>query len=174
MAQLAPLPVGPAVASASPSPHSSIGPEDEGHDPVLPGGVAVPVDQNGGTGLPGSTTFIFIAVVLFVIVGAAMIVARRRSRVAVIQADAAYGSVAKLASRLGFGPRPTETVYEYAGALAEVLPTVRPELQMVAHAKVEVAYGARELDSDRLATLRQAQRRIRVRLLRLVFRRRGR
>ena len=36
--------------------------------------------------------------------------------------DRAYGSVTRLAARLGFGPRPNQTVYEYAGALAEVLP----------------------------------------------------
>ncbi len=30
-------------------------------------------------------------------------------------ADGAYGTVVRIASRLGFGPRPTQTVYEYAG-----------------------------------------------------------
>ena len=41
----------------------------------------------------------------------------------------------------GFGPRPTQTVYEYAGALGDVLPDARPELQTVARAKVESSYG---------------------------------
>jgi hypothetical protein len=65
-------------------------------------------------------------------------------------------------------------VYEYAGALADELPMVRPELETVARAKVEVAYGARSLADDRLATLRAAHRRLRVQLLRLVARRRDR
>jgi hypothetical protein len=62
-------------------------------------------------------------------------------------------------------------VYEYAGALAEQIPSVRPELETVATAKVEVAYGARVLGDDRLAGLRKAQRRLRLGLLRLAVRR---
>ncbi len=173
VAQLAPLPLGPAVATTAPSPRGSVSNLEEEQDPKLAGGLPQAITPTGN-GLAGAGTFIFIAVLLFVIVGAAVIVARRRSRAAPIQADAAYSSVARLASRLGFGPRPTETVYEYTGALADVLPAVRPELHLVAQAKVEVAYGARDLTPDRLAVLRDAQRRIRVRLLKLVFRRRGR
>jgi hypothetical protein len=82
--------------------------------------------------------------------------------------------VARLAARFGFGPRPTETVYEYAGALGDELPTVRPELQTVARAKVETAYGRQILGEERLATLQSAQRRLRVALLRLAFRRKRR
>ena len=44
----------------------------------------------------------------------------------------------------------------------------------VATAKVEVAYGRRELGEDRLRTLRASYRRLRVSLLRLAFRRRER
>ena len=56
---------------------------------------------------------------------------------------------------------------------SEVLPIARPELQVVAAAKVEVAYGRRILDDNRLATLRSAHRRLRLLLLRLAFRRPG-
>jgi uncharacterized protein with von Willebrand factor type A (vWA) domain len=65
-------------------------------------------------------------------------------------------------------------VYEYAGVLADELPMVRPELETVARAKVEVAYGAQSLTDERLAALRHAHRRLRVQLLRLVARRRNR
>jgi hypothetical protein len=65
-------------------------------------------------------------------------------------------------------------VYEYAGALSEVLPQSRPEIQTVAQAKVEVAYGRRMLGDERVAALREASRRLRVGLLRLFFRRRPR
>ena len=60
------------------------------------------------------------------------------------------------------------------GQLAEVLPNARPDLQTVARAKVEVAYGRREIPADRLRAIRDAQRRLRVALLGLVFRRRDR
>jgi hypothetical protein len=58
--------------------------------------------------------------------------------------------------------------------LGQAVPGVRPDLQVVANAKVEVAYGRHDIEPNRLKSLRNAQRRIRVRLLRLVFRRRGR
>ena len=41
----------------------------------------------------------------------------------------------------------------------------------MAQAKVEVAYGRRMLGEDRMAALREAHRRLRVGLLRLMFRR---
>jgi hypothetical protein len=55
-----------------------------------------------------------------------------------------------------------------------VLPAARPELQTVARAKVETSYGQQVLGDDRLAALRAAQRRLRVVLLRLAFRRKER
>jgi hypothetical protein len=91
-----------------------------------------------------------------------------------VSADDAYRSVSRIASRLGFAPRPTQTVYEYAGALADELPMVRPELETVAQAKVEVAYGGRTLGDDRLGGLREAYKRLRVHLFRLMLRRRRR
>jgi hypothetical protein len=85
--------------------------------------------------------------------------------------EGVYASVAGLARRFGFGPRPTQTAFEYAAALGDVLPGIRPELQTVAAAKVEVSYGRRELGDDRMQALRESYRRLRVGLLRLAFRR---
>ena len=79
--------------------------------------------------------------------------------------------VTRFASRFGFAPRPNQTVYEYAGVLAELLPDARPELETVARAKVEVAYGGRRLGRRPTGVLREAQRRLRASLLRLAFRR---
>ena len=62
-----------------------------------------------------------------------------------IQPDSVYDGVVRLARRFGYGPRPTQTVYEYTGALGDELPAARPSLELVARAKVEVAYGRREL-----------------------------
>ena len=52
-----------------------------------------------------------------------------------------------------------------------MLPLSRPEIQTVAKAKVEFAYGRQILSEDRMAALREAHRRLRVGLLRLMFRR---
>ena len=80
----------------------------------------------------------------------------------------------RIASRFGFGPRPNQTVYEYAGVLSDVLPIVRPELETVARAKVESVYAREILGDERIQSLKAAQRRLRVSLLRLAFRRRER
>jgi hypothetical protein len=85
--------------------------------------------------------------------------------------DRVYGGVVALARRFGFGPRPNQTVYEYAGGLGDILPAARPDLHTVAVAKVEVAYGRRTLEPARIDSLRQAQRHLRFVLLRLIFRR---
>jgi transglutaminase-like putative cysteine protease len=170
--QLAPIPSGRPVASASarpssggvvpPVPSRDIGDEGEG-----PGGSVNPRSDTSGTvGL-----LIAMAILLAVGVGAVAAVAWQRGPRGPVSADSAYGSIARLAARLGLAPRPNETVYEFAGALADQLPGVRPELETVARAKVEVAYGGRILSEDRLAGLRQATRRLRVNLMRLALRR---
>ena len=111
---------------------------------------------------------------LALIVGGIAFAVWQRGPRGATSADRAYGTVARLAAGFGFGPRPTETVYEFAGALGEALPSARPELQTVARAKVETAYGRQILGDDRLAALRAAQRRLRLSLLRLAFRRKDR
>ena len=83
--------------------------------------------------------------------------------------NSAWRSVTGTARRLGFGPRPTQTVFEYSAALGDVLPGVRPELETVARAKVEVAYGRAQLGADRLRAVRAATGRLRVALLRLAL-----
>jgi hypothetical protein len=97
---------------------------------------------------------------------------RRRSGVlSRSEPDAVYRGLVGFASRLGYGQLPTQTAYEYAGALGDLVPAAREELQLVARAKVEVTYGRRAMAGDRLVALHAAYRRLRVRLLRLVFRR---
>ena len=85
--------------------------------------------------------------------------------------DKAWASLASLAARLGIGPRPSQTVYEYAGALADEVPAVRVELTTLARAKVEVAYGRRDLGADRLRRTGEAYSRLRLALLGVIFRR---
>jgi hypothetical protein len=93
----------------------------------------------------------------------------RRSR-PLERPDAVYRNVVGLASRLGYRPRPTQTVYEYTGMLAEVVPKARDPLGVVATAAVEATYGRRQLGTARLVSLSAAHRRVRQALLRLAFR----
>jgi len=178
IAQTEPLPTGEPVPSADPN--ASIA-------PVLPpgdiGDRGELVDEGpsgGGTGIPfvggneSGGVFIVVALLLAIVVGALVFLAWRRGPRGEVTPDRAYASLTKLASRFGFAPKANQTVYEYAGALSEVLPQSRPEIQTVAQAKVEVAYGRRMLGDERAAALREASRRLRVGLLRLVFRRRPR
>jgi hypothetical protein len=109
-------------------------------------------------------------VVLAVILGA---VARRRWQEAT-EPDVAFQGMARQAGRFGYGPRPTETAYEYAGALGELVPAVRDDLHTVAVAKVETTYARRRPAADILAALGRAYRRVRIGLLALALRRAGR
>jgi hypothetical protein len=170
-AQDVPIPSGEPVPSASAGPGSSVDPFPTffGDDPAR---VDDPRLGGGGGGVGGSTgPLIAVALLLAATLGALAFVAWQRGPRGAVTADSAYRGVTRLASRLGFAPRPEQTVYEYATALGDVVPVARPELETVAHAKVEVAYGGKVLGDDRLGALRDAQRRLRVSLLRLAFRR---
>jgi transglutaminase-like putative cysteine protease len=173
VAVIAPLPSGRPQASGAPRPSGSGAtvsrpPET---DPFAndPGGSVTP---RGGAGSVGP--MIAIGVLLLLVVGGIAFAAWQRGPRGETTADRAYGTVARLASRFGFAPRPTDTVYEYAGSLGDVLPAARPELETVARAKVETAYGRAILGDERLSALRTAQRRLRISLLRLAFRRKER
>ena len=72
---------------------------------------------------------------------------------------------------LGFGPRPTQTVYEYAAALGELVPVAQRDIETVADAKVETAYAGAKLAARGSTRSVRAARRLRISLLRLVFRR---
>ena len=168
------LPEGVVVPVATPTPVPSLGsvapnPNDDPDRSRRPGGTPLP--PRNGSSTPG---LILVSVLLVVAILLLAFVAWRRGPRSASTPEGVYASIAALARRLGFGPRPTETAYEYATALGDLLPRVRPELQTVATAKVEVAYGSRELGEDRLRTLRASYRRLRVSLLRLAFRRRER
>ena len=169
----------PSGAPVEPLPSVSIPPAsgiDDGQDlgaRTRDPSIVVPTDGNGGP--PQSPlAYIVIAVLLAVVVGSAAFIAWQRGPGGDAGPDAVWRGIGRLAGRFGFGPRPTQTVYEYAGALGEVLPMAKPELETVAQAKVEVAYGRSTLSDARLLALRDAHRRLRVSLLRLAFRRGGR
>ena len=88
--------------------------------------------------------------------------------------DSVYRGIVRLASRLGLKPHPNQTVYEYTGMLADIVPGARDPLGVVATAEVEVTYGRRSLSEERLVTLQAAENRVRAALLRLIVRLPGR
>lgn len=166
----------PSGAPASPTPRPSFNlvtnrPGDSGDDngpgrrsqiPLVPG--------TGGPSNTSSGPFIVIAVLL-AIGGVALGTVAWRRGPRPMHPDQAWGSVARWAARFGLGPRPSQTVFEFARTLGDAVPAVRPELATVARAKVEIAYGRRELGADRLRIVAEAHRRLRLGLLRLAFRR---
>ena len=108
------------------------------------------------------------ALILLVVLLALLVVWRRRPR-RLESPEALYRGVVRAASRLGYQPLPTQTVYEYTGMLADVVPRARDPLGEVATAQVEVVYGRRQLPTERLISLAAAQRRVRQALLRLLL-----
>ena len=89
--------------------------------------------------------------------------------------EAGFSAIARLAARLGVRQRPAQTTYEYAGVLADLLPGVRPELEVVARSRVEAAYAKRPPAGVRLLAFSRAYHRVRRNLfwLLLPWRRRG-
>jgi hypothetical protein len=156
------------LASAPPRPSFAI-PSGEGN----PFEAVKPRIAPAGSAATSSNTAVLVGVAIALLAAVLLVgfLAWRRGPRGATTPDGVYAGVVGLARRFGFGPRPTQTAYEYAAALADILPSVRPELQTVATAKVEVAYGRRQLGEDRIHALRESYRRLRVGLLRLAFRR---
>jgi hypothetical protein len=119
----------------------------------------------------GSQPLLALVIAVLVLVTALLLVLVARRRRIPGGAELAYESVARMASRFGYGPQPSQTAYEYATQLAVVVPAVREELQVVATAKVEALYGRREPSAELRLRLMQAYRRVRLSLLRLMLRR---
>ena len=84
----------------------------------------------------------------------------------------AYRGIVHLATRLGRGPHPAQTEYEYVDALSESMPSVRDDLYVVAGARVESAYGRGGLDERSRKRLQRAYARVRTALVRLLLPRR--
>ena len=80
--------------------------------------------------------------------------------------ELAYRGVTSLATRLGYGPRPSQTVYEFSAGLGELVPVAQEDLHLIATAKVEATYGRRTAEDKMLRRLGVAYRRVRLGLLR--------
>lgn len=167
-------------------PRETLGPPSTGgprntHRPGEPDDSARPRTGGGGKTTGGSTStgtgagpFVVIGLLLLVALAVLALTARRRAPRIAMDPDSAWGGLGRLATRFGFGPRPAQTVYEYAGALGEAVPSMRVELETVARAKVEVAYGRQSLPLDRLRAVGDAYRRLRFAIVRRGLARWGR
>ncbi len=166
------IPAGPVVPSAAPSPaRSDSGEEDP--DPSrrlgLPAGDQVP--PTGPEQPADRTLFIVLTVLLAMVVFGVAIAAWARGPRGDVSPESAWQTLSRTASRLGFGPRPAQTVYEYAAALGKLVPVAEKDLHTVAEAKVETAYAGARLGGARLDAVRDATRRLRISMLRLALRR---
>lgn len=166
------LPTGRPVPSASPSVYPSLRPEgSDAAGPSHGAGTSAPTPPRAGPGVGG---FIVITLVLLVSMATVSLIALRRRSRGGVTPEGAWAGIGRLAARFGFGPRPNETAFEYASALGDVLPEMRPDLEAVALARVEVTYGGRVLGDDRMQAIGAAYAKLRVGLLRLVVRHRER
>ena len=166
------LPPGPEVPLPSTGPGGSFSPSrtfgiNEPGEDEIDGAPLAPLTPTG----PGAG-WLAIVLVAVLIAGFAIAGYSVRERRKPTQApEVVFGRVSRLAGRFGYGQRPTQTAYEYADALGEVIPAARDELALVARVKVETQYARRTPPPDVLLAVRHAYRRIRVSLLALIFRR---
>jgi len=92
----------------------------------------------------------------------------RRGRSPVIDTpDAAWRAIVATARRFGHGPTPAQTDLEYAAWLGAFVPGTRQDLETIADARDEEAYGRRVVGADRRAQVRAAGGRVRPLLRRL-------
>jgi hypothetical protein len=116
-------------------------------------------------------------VMIVLVLGAAVVIyfqarrSRRRWRL-LPAGDRAWKHLTLAADRAGVGPRPSETIYEYAGWLEDQLPRQVEPIRVVADGKVWQNYSGRPLTRSGANRLEVAWARLRRPLLLLALRRR--
>lgn len=137
------------------------------------------IDCEGGAGIvppaapppsaPTASLLPLALVATMILLAAALALWAALRRIPTTQPELAYTGIARLATRLGHGPRPSQTTYEYAARLAELVPVARSDLELLARVKVESMYGHRQPGSVLRMRIGEAYRRVRFGLLRLIF-----
>lgn len=127
---------------------------------------AAAAPTSGGPDVPLYAALVVLLVMGGVIMGAAYLIRRVPSA----EPELAYSSLSRLASRLGYGPRPSQTVYEYADRLGELVPVASSDFRLIATAKVEATYARRRPEQGTLAMIALAYRRARLSILKLLVR----
>jgi hypothetical protein len=173
------LPLGEEVPPGTPRP--SVDPFPGGGETECIDPFDTPPCEEDGPVLPGPTTpapptdvglgpIALMAALILGLAGLALLFAYRR-RVPTTEPELAYRGVTSLAARLGYGPRPSQTAYEFAAGLGELVPVAQEDLHLIATAKVEATYGRRTAGENLLRRLGLAYRRARLGMLRLIVRR---
>jgi hypothetical protein len=85
--------------------------------------------------------------------------------------DRAWRQLTAAAGRAGVGPRPSETIYEYAGWLEEQLPRHTAPIRTVADGKVWQSYSGRRLTLSATHKLEAALAKLRMPLIGLAIKR---
>jgi hypothetical protein len=142
--------------------------------PVLaPGAVDPTQPEVPVTGAAQNRNAIIMAVLLL---GAGFVVwwqmrrSQRRWRL-LPAGDRAWRQLTQAAGRAGVGPRPSETIYEYAGWLEDQLPAHGEPIRTVADGKVWQAYSGRRMTLTASERLDAALARLRLPLIGLAVRR---
>ncbi|HEY7024834.1 MAG TPA: transglutaminaseTgpA domain-containing protein [Candidatus Limnocylindrales bacterium] len=120
----------------------------------------------GGPDYPLFAVLIAVLAMGGVLMGATWLIRRVPSS----EPEIAYSSLSRLASRLGYGPKPSQTVYEYADHLGQLVPVASGDLHLIATAKVESTYARRAPEQGTLAMIGMAYRHVRIGLLKLLVR----
>jgi transglutaminase-like putative cysteine protease len=168
------LPVGGPVVTPRPGDDPDNFPgqgETECIDDVCPPddeGLVPPLAPLPGPPSESMMPLFLVGVLMLILAGLAVWAALRR--IPTTQPELAYAGISRLATRLGHGPRPAQTAFEYAARLGELVPVARTDLHLIATAKVEATYGHRQPGTALMLRIGEAYRRVRVGLLRLVFR----
>jgi hypothetical protein len=109
-----------------------------------------------------------LLVVLLILGGGALLAYALIRRIPTSEPELAFSGLSRLAARLGYGPRPSQTPYEFADRLGELVPVASGDVHLIATAKVEATYGRRRPEEGVLTSIGEAYRRVRLGMLRLV------
>jgi hypothetical protein len=160
-----PLPRGPGGFTALPSPVPVPGAIDPN--------AAEPVPSGGGSRTGNALVMLVLVGLAVVVIGYQMRRSRRRWRL-LPAGERAWKHLTLAADRAGVGPRPSETIYEYAGWLEDQLPRHVEPIRTVADGKVWQSYSGRELTRSASNRLDMAWSRLRRPLWFLSLKRRFR
>lgn len=152
------------------TPLASPNPVDGAIDPANP---ADPTDALAASRL--GNAILMAVIILLGVAFVSLQMRRNRRRWRLLPAgERAWRHLAAAAERAGVGPRPAETIYEYAGWLEDQLPDHGEPIRQVADGKVWQSYSGRKLNYGASKRLDQAWASLRLPLLGLAIRRRFR
>lgn len=130
----------------------------------------------GAEGVDGSSRTGNALIIALLVLGTAVVIWLRMRHVRrgwrlLPAGDRAWRQLTAAADRAGVGPRPAETIYEYAGWLEEQLPRHGEPIRAVADGKVQQTYSGRRLTATAAKRLEAAWASLRLPLIGLAVRR---